>query len=91
MLHSDQSCPDIPVRLDSRIGIDPGERKIGNKSIKKPACCLVSIFFQLRVNTLWLQTNMTQRHLQFSNIVLLTSTEKQFKLQQMKIDTQLKQ
>lgn len=81
MLHSDQSCPDIPVRLDSRTGIDPGERKIENKSIKKPACWLVSIFFQLRVNNLWLQTNIPQRHLQFSNILLLTSTENQSELQ----------
>jgi len=54
MLHSDQSCPDIPVRLDSRIDIDPGDRKIENESIKKPSCWLVSIFFQLRINTLWL-------------------------------------
>lgn len=37
MLHSDQSCPDTPVRLDSRTGIDPREKKIENKCIKKSA------------------------------------------------------
>jgi len=91
MLHSDQSCPDIPVRLGSRTGIDPGEKKIENKSIKKSAYWLVSIFFQLRVNTLWLQTNTPQKHLQFTNMLLLTSTENQSELQQLKADTHLMQ
>lgn len=34
MLHSDQSCPDIPVRPDSRIDTDPGDRKIENEASK---------------------------------------------------------
>lgn len=45
MLHSDQSCPDTPVRLDSRTGIDPRERKIEKKKHKKSACWSVSSFF----------------------------------------------
>lgn len=35
-LHSDQSCPDILVRLDSRTDTDPGGQKHGEKEEKGP-------------------------------------------------------
>lgn len=91
MLHSDQSCPDTPARLDSRTGIDPRKRKIENKCIKNSACWLVSSFFQVIVNILYLQTNKLQRHLQFGNIHLLTPTENHSELQEMKIDSHFMQ
>lgn len=56
MLHSDQSCPDIPARLDSKTGIDPGKKKKIEKKHQK-ASLLVGFYFLSTKNEYFVATD----------------------------------